>query len=212
MALGFLVANGRTKLAVAGRIVKAQDVPALLEAQDVLEHCNAVRGRLVRMYVRLRERARTRGREAGRREVLFREAERIAATELRAARYLGAIDHEVVGLVLDVVRRVVPQLDAAEVVASFATEALKAVRAERWLRIRIHPDVRARVAARLDALAREHRPPAFARLVDDPGLDRLSCVLESEVGQVRADLDLQLHALRSAMLEAAAAARTGAPR
>jgi flagellar biosynthesis/type III secretory pathway protein FliH len=211
MAPGFLVSHGRTRLAVAGRIVKARDVARLLEAREVLERCHSARAKLVRTYLRLRERARARGREAGRREALFREAGRLAATELRAARYLGALDHEVIGLVLEVVRRVVPQLDAAAVAASCAAEALKQVRAERWLRIRVHPEVRAKVAARLDALAREHRPPAFARLVDDPELERTACILESEVGQVRADLELQLHAIRAAMLEAAAEVRNAVP-
>jgi type III secretion protein L len=209
MAIGFFVANARMRLGIAARVVKAQDVPALYAARDLLARCQAVRAQLVRSYLRLRARARARGYEAGRRAALAAAAERLAATELRAARYLASLDAAVVELVLGAVRRIVPTLDPAEVVAAAAAAALREMRAERWLRIRVHPDARAGVEARLRAAAREHRPPEFAQLVDDPELDARACVLESEVGQVHADLELQLAAIRAAMLAAAAQARAG---
>ena len=81
--LGVSVARGRAKLADPGRVRRTRDVDALLEAQALLDRCHAVRARLVAMYWRLRERARERGREEGRTEILRREAERLAAIELR---------------------------------------------------------------------------------------------------------------------------------
>ena len=107
MALGVLVDRGPQKR--GGPDPKARRVDSLREAQALLDRCYAVRARLVRMYWRLRERARERGREDGRHEVLRREAERLAATELSAARDLDSLDQAAVDLVLDVVQRVMPE-------------------------------------------------------------------------------------------------------
>ena len=72
-----------------------------------------------------------------------------------------------------------------------------------------HPSVRDQVAANIGAVRQAHPAVGVIELMDDEGLDPLSCVVVSEAGEVRAGIAQQIEAIRTALAGANAAIGAG---
>jgi type III secretion protein L len=201
LALAYLVDGSRFKLAVERGIVKSDAFEALQDASALLARCQSLWERLQADLQQAQALERQRGFEQGMREGQSQCAIRLTQIEAEAARYLGALDDKVVTLIMDVVRKIAPRLGASELVPDLVEQAIKEVRAERFLRVRVHPDCRTNVMRRLDEIGKAHAPIEFIEVLADPQVEPFACTLESEVGIVRADLEVQLQAIERAMCQ-----------
>ena len=200
MSLAYLIDGTRFKLAVErGAVVKSDAIKALQDARALLEECQSLWDRLLEERQQAYALERERGFEQGMREGQSQCATRLAEIEAEAARYRGALDDTLVTLIVEVVRRIAPRVGASKLVPELAEQAIKEARAERFLRVRVHPDCRASVAQRLDDIGKVLAPLEFVEVLADPQLEPFACTLESEVGIVRADLGVQLGAIERAM-------------
>jgi flagellar assembly protein FliH/type III secretion protein L len=92
---------------------------------------------------------------------------------------------------------------APDVMAEIVGVALDACRPRGdWVRVRVHPDDAAAVAARRDALVSRAPRAAVLEIVKDETVGRHGCVIETPVGRVDARLETQLAALERALTEA----------
>ncbi len=199
MSLAYLFDRDRFKLAVGRSIVKADEFKVLLDARELLDECASLSERLREEGRQAHELARQRGLEQGIREGLAQCAQQLAATEIEAARYLGALDQRIVAMVVEVVRRIAPRIGAQQIVPELAAQAIKEVRAERFLVVKVHPDNREQVERRIGEVKQSYPMIEFIQVLADPHLGPFDCVLESEAGLVRADLETQLDAIEAAM-------------
>ena len=104
-----------------------------------------------------------------------------------------------------IVARIAPSFDPSKVVPPLVAQAVEAAQAEQFLLIRVHPAVKDQVAANLGAVRQAHPAVGVIELVEDEGLDPLSCVVVSEAGEVRAGIAQQIDAIRAALAGANAA-------
>ena len=107
--------------------------------------------------------------------------------------YLESIELQVAELALDVVRRVLGQIELGELVARAAQEAAADFRRARVLKITIHPE------------AVDHVRAAFANsdgttvtIEADPHVAKTACIIASEIAVVDAGIDAQLAAIAEA--------------
>jgi type III secretion protein L len=206
MALAYLVDAERFKLAVdEGAIIKGDAFKALVDARALVNECQALADALREERRQGFEAERRRGFAVGSREGLVQCAEQIVQVEAKAARYIEALDDKLVRLAIEVVRRVAPRVGAGQIVPDLVEQALKEVRAERFLVVRVHPDNHASVTRRVEELKQAYPMIEFIDVLPDPQLDSFACVLESEAGLVRADLSVQLDAIERAMRQSVAA-------
>jgi type III secretion protein L len=199
MSLGFLIDNQRLQLALGRRILKADQVGALVDATHFIEQCQSVTRQVRHEAEALHEEERARGFAQGRNEGLAQCTERIAQTEAQAARYIAGLHATVADLALQVVRRMAPRIGARELIRELIDAALKEALCERFLVIKVHPDNREAVAARLEEIKRALPMVEFFDIVADAELERYACVLESECGVVKADWRQQIDAIEAAM-------------
>jgi len=199
MPLAYLIDGERFKVALGSPIVKADAFQALNDARALIQACEALEARLLEEGRQAREAARAEGFAQGRREADAQCAERLAEIEIEAARYLGALDDKLARLVMQVIRRIAPRVGARQVVPDLVEEALKEVRAERFLVIRVHPDCCEAVKQRLQEIKQAYPMFDLADVHADPEIDAFACSLESEAGVVRADLEVQLAAIERAL-------------
>lgn len=132
------------------------------------------------------------GRAAGANEA----ARLVSETTAKVDRHLACLEQEIGALALNVVRRVLGEFDAGELIARAAAQAVGELRREKWLKVTVHPAAADRVRAVLAAL-----PPDGGLTVtveSDPALDEHACIVASDIAVVDASLEAQLEAFAAA--------------
>ena len=132
------------------------------------------------------------GRMAGANEA----ARLLSETTAKVDRHLAALEQEIGALALEVVRRVIGQLDAADLVTRTAAQAVAEFRREKWLKVTVHPAAADQVVTALAALPRNGGPTVTVEA--DPALDERGCIVASDFAVVDAGIDAQLDAFAAA--------------
>jgi type III secretion protein L len=121
------------------------------------------------------------------------EASRLVRdTTLAVDRYLAKLEGEIGALALGVVRRVLGDLDIADVVARAAGQALAEFRQERFVKVTVHPAAVDRVSTALTALIQGNG--ATVTVESDAALDQGACIVASDFAVVDASIEAQLRA------------------
>jgi type III secretion protein L len=124
------------------------------------------------------------------------EASRLVRdTTLAVDRYLARLEKEVGHLALDIVRRVIGQIDVADLVARAASQVMTEFRHEKNLKVTVHPVAADRVSSALAALAPDDLPAVTVE--SDPAMDEGACILVSDFAVVNASIDAQLQAFET---------------
>jgi flagellar biosynthesis/type III secretory pathway protein FliH len=129
----------------------------------------------------------------------------VAAARAHAAALSAAATPTAIALSTKMAEQIVGHAVAVApgVMAEIVGVALDACRPRGdWVRVRVHPDDAAAVAARRDALVSRAPRAAVLEIVEDETVGRHGCVIETPVGRVDARLETQLAALERALTEA----------
>lgn len=189
----------RFERALAGNVVPAQHWQRIDELDALLDQVNALYTEAGKEIERAREKGHAEGFAEGLARVQQQMTEHLAALNERRARALADASSRVTELACAIVARIAPGFDARSVVPPLVRQAVEAAQAEQFLMIRVHPSVRAEVAAGLGAVRQAHPAVGVIELVEDVSLDPLSCVVVSEAGEVRAGVTQQIEAIRTAL-------------
>lgn len=187
---------------VAGTVLSARDWAQLGALDDLLERINALHAQAEQQIAEVRARAQQEGFADGFGRAQQQMAEQLAALNERRARTLAESQGRIADLACAIVARIAPEFDPGKVVPRLVAQAVEAAQAEQFLLIRVHPSVREQVAANLGTVRQAHPAVGVIELVDDEGLDALSCVVVSEAGEVRAGIQQQIEAIRAALARA----------
>lgn len=178
------------------RIVRAAQVGAWQDGYRFLaavrEAADKVEENARSTYAAAYAKGYTEGRAAGAIEAtrLVRE------TTLGVDRYLTKLESEIGALALGVVRRVLGELDMADLVAHAAALALAEFRQEKIVKVTVHPEAIDRVSIALAALA---QGDATVTVESDPALERGACIVASDFAVVDASVEVQLRAFAAGL-------------
>lgn len=139
---------------------------------------------------------RARGYADGKAEAAREATTRIAETSLAVDRYLAGMEGHVARLAIGIVRRLLGELDAADVVGRIVAGAIADFRREKWLKIKVHPTVVEQVRASIERSAGEPSPAVTVEA--DARLSTDACVVASEFAVVDAGVEAQLAAIAAA--------------
>jgi type III secretion protein L len=132
------------------------------------------------------------GRAAGASEA----ARLVSETTAKVDRHIASLEQDIGALALNVIRRVLGELDAGDLIARAAAQALGEFRREKWLKVTVHPAAADRVRAALAALPPDGGPTLTVE--SDPALDERACIVASDIAVVDASLETQLEAFAAA--------------
>jgi type III secretion protein L len=180
------------------KILRAQEAALWLDGYRFLEETKAA-------YAAEYQRGYEEGKAAGAAEA----AQIVNATVVKVDRYLASLDQQVAGLAVNIVRRVLGDLDPTELISMAAAHALSDFRREKTLTVTVHPEAAERVAASLDAYVRNSGLGITVNVEPDLTLRKDGCVLSSEFAVIDATVEAQINALASA-ISMAAVERRGA--
>ncbi|MGA7806387.1 type III secretion system stator protein SctL [Bradyrhizobium sp.] len=119
----------------------------------------------------------------------------VQETTLAVDRYLSGLDVEISTLVLNIVRRVVGEIDVAELVVHAVTQAMTEFRHEKNIRVAVHPTAAERVKSALAVLAPDDQPTVTVE--PDHALDKGACILVSDDAVVDASIEVQMRTLEA---------------
>jgi type III secretion protein L len=117
--------------------------------------------------------------------------------------FLAQSEPELVRLAVEIARRIVGKelVTRPEAILGIVDEAVKAIRAEKRLTIRVNPGQEARVRAHTESLGPLAGDVARVLVVADPAVGMGGCVVESELGIIDAQLETQLERFEEALIQ-----------
>lgn len=184
------------------RIVKAADAASLFAANELLAAARERAADIVRDAEIAFEQRKAEGYAQGLEEGRAEHAEKLMETAMASVAFIEGMERTLVDVIGEALRKIMGDMDANERIVLVVRNALKGIRGQQTVTLRVSPDdepaVHHELAALLDASGRDN---GFLRLVADPRLQRGACLLESELGVVDAGVETQLLALEK-MLKA----------
>ena len=188
----------RYQLLLDGPIIKAADWLALGEAQQLVDQAHAVLAGANDEVSAARERGREQGHQAGRQQALDEFARSLAAA--RELREQLSREHErlVIDLATSMLMHIAPTLGADKLVPALAGEALRAAVGRQRITIRVSPAA-LEATSRTTATWPRGQGQISIDVVADDSLGDFGCVVETEVGEIRAGLEEQLAMLHHAL-------------
>jgi len=139
-----------------------------------------------------------RGYAEGRAEGVEEATRLVTQTANKVDQYLATLDSQVARLVMDIVRRILGEFDAIDLVSRAATQAIADFRREKSLKVAVHPESLERVRAALSATTADGRLGPTVTIEGDPHLGMHGCVVSSEFAVVDASIETQLAAIADA--------------
>jgi type III secretion protein L len=204
----FQINELKVGLAPGAKVIKASDYLTLASAMNLSESLTkkadelyqAVRERenekaqkANEEIYRLKEEARTQGRQEGRDEY----AEKIMDAVLASVDYLENLEADLVKMVGETTRKIIGELPDDEVVVRIVKKALMSLRNDRRVTVRVPP--KHEPAVREALMGADSRASNYLDVRADGRLEIGQCILESELGVVEASLETQLRNLDKAL-------------
>lgn len=195
--------------AARGAVVSAGVYDAHQAAQALLEEARRECERLLHEARAERELLRVQAREQGRQEGLAQVSEQLLRAKLQAASLLQRSEGESVALALRIAERLLGHEVARspELLVDLCATALAQLRSAQAVVLRVHPQAAAQL--------REHKPALLERLgrgvdvvlKEDPEVEPVGCIIQTEFGTLDAQLGTQLEMLERVLLPEGAGTR-----
>jgi flagellar biosynthesis/type III secretory pathway protein FliH len=193
-------AQARAGVASDRRVLRASEVPALLDAQQLLD---ALHGLLADERQRIDaacDQARADGLAQGLADARAQSRAQVADEIARLARaheeLRRRLQADVAALALDVFQKLLGQLPADERLARLAVQAARELLPARTWRLHVHPSQLAGLRAALQAVdPADQAGLAGVEILADAELDETDCRLTTEFGSADAGLATQLQRL-----------------
>lgn len=183
------------------RIVRAAQVDAWQDGYRLLAAVREAAGKVEKNARDTYDAAYAKGFAQGRSAGAIEASRLVHATTLAVDRYLAKLESEIGALALGIVRRVLGDLDVADVVARAAAQAVAEFRQDKFLKVTVHPAAVDRVSTALAGLAQAGG--ATVTVESDPALDQGACIVTSDFAVVEASIEAQLRALANGLRSAA---------
>ena len=191
-------------VATAARVLPAEELRALADGRELLLALQSQREsdgvRLAVASDRARDAGYAEGFAAGRAAAREQLAQAQLELELAAQRDRSILRRQteasVATLALEVVRKLAGEIDAADLVAALARQAVRQLLDDEPVTLVVHPVMAERVREHVQADADSHGPAVVVQ--EDPALDPMDCRLVTRSGTTMAGLDTQLRRLEAA--------------
>jgi len=183
--------------AVRGAIIKGEDWQASIKQLGTIARCNRLLKRAEQEAEKIRINAFDEGFAAGKSKALEQMSEQLLEFRERGDQQLHDLAKQLQDLAMAVVERVIPQVETEDLVSALVHEAIDSIQGSRRLKIKVHPGAKDRIETELSAI-RDRSPGLEAlEVLTDPGFSVEECLLQSEVGEVRASWAIHAAAIKN---------------
>jgi type III secretion protein L len=183
----------------SGKIVRADELQTLLDADAIIGAAQAEAERIVAESREEYERQKKLGYEDGLNEGKLEMAMKMVDSVGYAVDYFSNLENKVVELVLKALKKILGDLDARERVVHVVRTAIGVARNQPNVTLRVSPADAEIARERLNEITGPYPGIHFLEIVPDARLSATACILETEMGVIDASLDMQLAAIEKSL-------------
>ena len=182
------------------RLVKADEVAAVINAQELITAAEAeaerIREAAKLAYEEERKRGYEKGLEEGKAAIVARKLELLD----ESVQFMESVEDRMVDVVMKALKKCVMEIGDRELVVQIVRKVMNAlVRNQRHITLKVAPEMVEVVRGRLDEILKEYPLLDEIDVQEDARLKGASCMLETEAGIADASVETQLAAIEKSL-------------
>ncbi|MBQ9446215.1 MAG: HrpE/YscL family type III secretion apparatus protein [Victivallales bacterium] len=195
-----IIRQGNLQIETTGRLVKRAEAQSIAEAMDVLsaaqKEAEDVRQKAQEEFEAQRKLGYEKGLEDGKEEIAIQKLEQVE----KSIDYLGSMENKIVEIVLTALKKCVAEIGDRELMVQVVQKAMQAVvRNQQQIALKVSPEMLPTVKERLNEIISKFPGVNYINLMEDSHLKGVSCIIETDAGNVEASLDNQLAAIEKTL-------------
>ena len=195
-----IIRQGNLQIETTGRLVKRAEAQSIAEAMDVLsaaqKEAEDVRQKAQEEFEAQRKLGYEKGLEDSKEEIAIQKLEQVE----KSIDYLGSMENKIVEIVLTALKKCVAEIGDRELMVQVVQKAMQAVvRNQQQIALKVSPEMLPTVKERLNEIISKFPGVNYINLMEDSHLKGVSCIIETDAGNVEASLDNQLAAIEKTL-------------
>lgn len=195
-----IIRQGNLQIETTGRLVKRAEAQSIADAMDMLsaaqKEAEDIRQKAQEEFETQRKLGYEKGLEDGKEEIAIQKLEQVE----KSIDYLGSMENKIVEIVLTALKKCVAEIGDRELMVQVVQKAMQAVvRNQQQIALKVSPEMLPTVKERLNEILSKFPGVNYINLMDDSHLKGVSCVIETDAGNVEASLDNQLAAIEKTL-------------
>lgn len=179
-------------------VVKAHELYALRSAEQLAAAAQAQADKIIEGAQDALRAEEQRGYAQGKEQSQLEQAEQMIENVSSTIDYFDRVEGRMVDLVMQAMQKIISDYDDKERVYLAVKNALSAVRNQKELTLRVHPQHVDTIKQRMNDLLAVYPGIGYLEIKANNQLKMDACILESEIGSVETSIEGQLNALRTA--------------
>ena len=195
-----IIRQGNLQIETTGRLVKRAEAQSIAEAMDVLsaaqKEAEDIRQQAREEFEAQRKLGYDKGLDDSKEEIAIQKLEQVE----KSIDYLSSMENKIVEIVLTALKKCVAEIGDRELMVQVIQKAMQAVvRNQQQVVLKVSPEMLPTVKERLNEILSKFPGVNYINLMDDPRIKGVSCIIETDAGNVEASLDHQLAAIEKAL-------------
>ncbi|MBR6074194.1 MAG: HrpE/YscL family type III secretion apparatus protein [Victivallales bacterium] len=195
-----IIRQGNLQIETTGRLVKRAEAQSIADAMDMLsaaqKEAEDIRQKAQEEFETQRKLGYEKGLEDGKEEIAIQKLEQVE----KSIDYLGSMENKIVEIVLTALKKCVAEIGDRELMVQVVQKAMQAVvRNQQQIALKVSPEMLPTVKERLNEILSKFPGVNYINLMEDSHLKDISCVIETDAGNVEASLDNQLAAIEKTL-------------
>ena len=195
-----IIRQGNLQIETTGRLVKRAEAQSIAEAMDVLsaaqKEAEDIRQQAREEFEAQRKLGYDKGLDDSKEEIAIQKLEQVE----KSIDYLSSMENKIVEIVLTALKKCVAEIGDKELMVQVVQKAMQAVvRNQQQVVLKVSPEMLPTVKERLNEILSKFPGGNYINLMDDPRIKGVSCIIETDAGNVEASLDHQLAAIEKAL-------------
>ena len=195
-----IIRQGNLQIETTGRLVKRAEAQSIADAMDVLSAAQTeaedIRQQAREEFEAQRKLGYDKGLDDSKEEIAIQKLEQVE----KSIDYLGSMENKIVEIVLTALKKCVAEIGDRELMVQVVQKAMQAVvRNQQQIALKVSPEMLPTVKERLNEIISKFPGVNYINLMEDSHLKGVSCVIETDAGNVEASLDNQLAAIEKTL-------------
>ena len=195
-----IIRQGNLQIETTGRLVTRAEAQSIAEAMDVLsaaeKEAEDIRQQAREEFEAQRKLGYDKGLDESKEEIAIQKLEQVE----KSIDYLSSMENKIVEIVLTALKKCVAEIGDKELMVQVVQKAMQAVvRNQQQVVLKVSPEMLPTVKERLNEILSKFPGVNYINLMDDPRIKGVSCIIETDAGNVEASLDHQLAAIEKAL-------------
>lgn len=201
MGLAFLITSENLQILSERKVLKENEYAALLEANTIIATAQKERERILQEAQRQYEQKELLGYRDGVARGQLEYARKAFASALDSASQLRALRQTMADMVVRAVTELADELEPRHLFAAALRRIEALVRDEAFVVLRVAPSQEGALREALAKVWQRDLNAQPVKVVADPSLADTACVAQTPSGEIDASLEIQITALRQAILQ-----------